>query len=87
MVTEDAGFEITPRRGEYYVISNDEHIVNNIIFPVPTAKGKGVLAIPTVYGNTLIGPNSEQLEDNITTATTYARISPRYLRRFRCISR
>jgi len=78
MVTEDAGFEITPRRGEYYVISNDEHIVNNIIFPVPTAKGKGVLAIPTVYGNTLIGPNSEQLEDNITTATSTG--GARYLR-------
>ena len=78
MVTEDAGFEITPRRGEYYVISNDEHIVNNIIFPVPTAKGKGVLAIPTVYGNTLIGPNSEELEDNITTATSTG--GARYLR-------
>lgn len=70
MVTENVGFEVTPRRGEYYVISNDEHIVNNVIFPVPTAKGKGVLAIPTVYGNTLIGPNSEQLEENITTATS-----------------
>ncbi|ASS37355.1 NAD(P)/FAD-dependent oxidoreductase [Mogibacterium pumilum] len=70
MVTENVGFEVTPRRGEYYVISNDEHIVNNVIFPVPTAKGKGVLAIPTVYGNTLIGPNSEQLAENISTATS-----------------
>ena len=70
MVTEDVDFEVTPRRGEYYVISNDEHIVNNVIFPVPTAKGKGVLAIPTVYGNTLIGPNSEQPTENISVATS-----------------
>ena len=70
MIIDEPIFEITPRRGEYYVISNDEHIVNNVIFPVPTAKGKGVLAIPTVYGNTLIGPNSEQLADNISTATS-----------------
>ena len=68
MLIDEPIFEVTPRRGEYYVISNDEHIVNNVIFPVPTAKGKGVLAIPTVYGNTLIGPNSEQLVDNISTS-------------------
>ncbi len=70
MIIDEPIFEVTPRRGEYYVISNDEHIVNNVIFPVPTAKGKGVLAIPTVYGNTLIGPNSEQLADNVSTATS-----------------
>lgn len=78
MVIDETLFEVTPRRGEYYVISNDEHIVNNVIFPVPTAKGKGVLAIPTVYGNTLIGPNSEQLAENISTATSVN--GARYLR-------
>ena len=78
MVIDETIFEVTPRRGEYYVISNDEHIVNNVIFPVPTAKGKGVLAIPTVYGNTLIGPNSEQLAENISTATSVN--GARYLR-------
>ncbi len=64
MVTDDPGFHITPRRGEYYVLDQDARYVNHIIFPVPTpVKGKGVLAVPTVYGNTLIGPNSDFVED------------------------
>ena len=70
MVSDTVDFEMLPRRGEYYVISNDEQVVDRVIFPVPTAKGKGVLAIPTVYGNTLIGPNSEQLDEPATTATS-----------------
>ena len=60
-------FEITPRKGEYYVLDNTVHFVKHIIFPVPSAKGKGVLAVPTVYGNTLIGPNSEFSDPEITT--------------------
>lgn len=71
MVSHDkTNFEVIPKRGEYYVINNDVHIVNHIIFPVPTAKGKGVLAIPTVYGNTLIGPNSEPLTHDANVGTS-----------------
>ncbi len=51
-------FTMKPRKGEYYVLDQDVHVVDHIIFPVPSSKGKGVLAVPTVYGNTLIGPNS-----------------------------
>ncbi len=64
MVTDDPGFHITPRRGEYYVLDQDAKFVKHIIFPVPSpVKGKGVLAVPTVYGNTLIGPNSDFVDD------------------------
>lgn len=64
MVSDDPGFHITPRRGEYYVLDQDAGYVSHIIFPVPSkAKGKGVLAVPTVYGNTLIGPNSDFVDD------------------------
>lgn len=69
---EATNFEVIPKRGEYYVISNDVHIVDHVIFPVPTSKGKGVLAIPTVYGNTLIGPNSEPLEHDANVGTSAA---------------
>ena len=63
-VTENPGFEITPRKGEYYVLDSNVKLVNHVIFPVPSKeKGKGVLAVPTVYGNTLIGPNSDFTED------------------------
>lgn len=69
MITDQVGFQIKPRRGEYFVIEKDVHIAHNVIFPVPTEKGKGVLAVPTVYGNTLIGPNSEPI-DEVSIATS-----------------
>ena len=59
-------FEITPRKGEYYVLDNTVHFVKHIIFPVPSDKGKGVLAVPTVYGNTLLGPNSDFSDPDIS---------------------
>ncbi len=72
MVNEDPGFVITPRRGEYYVLDQDAEFVDHIIFPVPSeAKGKGVLAVPTVYGNTLIGPNSDYVDDKDDNGTSF----------------
>ena len=63
MVSENVNFMIHPRKGEYFVIDNSIHYVNHIIFPIPSLKGKGVLAVPTVYGNTLLGPNSDQTDE------------------------
>lgn len=66
-----ASWHATPRKGEYYVLDQDVQPIRHIIFPVPSKeKGKGVLAIPTVFGNTLIGPNSDFLEDPDDTGTT-----------------
>ncbi len=39
---------------------------------VPTARGKGVLVSPTVYGNVLLGPTAEDLDDRTDTATSEA---------------
>ena len=59
-----ADWHVTPRKGEYYVLDQDVQPIQHIIFPVPSKeKGKGVLAVPTVFGNTLIGPNSDFQED------------------------
>ena len=55
---EQNRFTMKPKRGEYYVLDQDVRLTDHIIFPVPSSKGKGVLAVPTVYGNTLIGPDS-----------------------------
>lgn len=66
-----ADWHATPRKGEYYVLDQDAQPIRHIIFPVPSKeKGKGVLAIPTVYGNTLIGPNSDFLDDPDDNGTT-----------------
>jgi len=63
-------FKIIPRRGEYYLLDKSVKLVNHIIFQCPTKLGKGVLITPTVHGNTLIGPNAEDLEDKEAINTT-----------------
>ena len=57
-------FEITPRKGEYFVLDHFEKpFVSHVIFPVPTEKGKGILVTPTTHGNYLVGPSSEFVDD------------------------
>jgi glycerol-3-phosphate dehydrogenase len=64
-------FKITPRRGELIVFDKlARPLVNHILLPVPTAVTKGVLISPTVYGNVLLGPTAEDIEDKQDTATT-----------------
>lgn len=70
MVSDEVPYHIHPRRGEYYVLDKDTDFVHTIVFPVPGLKGKGVLAVPTVYGNVLIGPNSEPCADPDDTGHT-----------------
>ena len=70
MVMKDPGFVIKPRKGEYFVLDHDAKFVNHIIFPVPSDKGKGVLAVPTVHGNTLLGPNSDYVQGTVDTGST-----------------
>ena len=62
-------YPLTYRRGEYFVFSSTAPLdVPCTIFPLPTKLGKGVLITPTVDGNFLIGPTSEDGED-ITKTT------------------
>lgn len=70
---DDTHYQITPRRGEYYILGKlTEPIVNHIIYPVPSSKGKGVLVVPTIHGNVLLGPNSEPILDKDDVSTTNA---------------
>ena len=63
--------DVIPRRGEYFVLSHDaKNFVHRVIYPMPTAKGKGILAIPTVDENILVGPNAEGIEDRHGINTT-----------------
>ncbi len=69
MVGED-WFKITPRRGEYLIIDDDAPLhVNTVLFPTPTPVSKGILVLPTVGMEVMIGPNAEDL-DKPDTATT-----------------
>jgi glycerol-3-phosphate dehydrogenase len=67
------GFTIRPRRGELIVFDKlAGPLLGSILLPVPTAQTKGVLVAPTVYGNVLLGPTAEDIEDRSDTATTAA---------------
>jgi glycerol-3-phosphate dehydrogenase len=65
------GFTVTPRRGELIVFDKlSRPLVNHIILPVPTAKTKGVLIAPTVFGNVMLGPTADDIHDKADTAST-----------------
>ncbi len=71
MVNNESGFTISARRGEYFVLDHmKKPIVNHILFPVPSDKGKGVLLVPTIHDNLLLGPTSDFIEDKEDLATT-----------------
>lgn len=65
------GFRITPRKGEEYLLDKKrEHLVNHIIFPLPTPDSKGILIIRTSDGNPMIGPTAHDTGDKNDLATT-----------------
>jgi glycerol-3-phosphate dehydrogenase len=71
MLGGDGGFAIRPRRGELIVFDKlARPLLGSILLPVPTAQSKGVLVAPTVYGNVLLGPTAQDIDDRGDTATT-----------------
>ena len=73
------GLTITPRRGQLIVFDKFARpLINHILLPVPSAHTKGVLVAPTVYGNVLLGPTAEDLDDKTDTASS--RTGLNYLR-------
>jgi glycerol-3-phosphate dehydrogenase len=64
-------FTVTPRRGELFVFDKlARPMVPCIVLPVPSSRGKGVLVSPTIYGNVMLGPTSEDLQDRTATGTS-----------------
>ncbi|MFE7463169.1 NAD(P)/FAD-dependent oxidoreductase [Streptomyces sp. NPDC057499] len=64
-------FTVTPRRGQLLVFDKlARDLVRHILLPVPTAAGKGVLVAPTVFGNVLLGPTAEDIDDKTATGST-----------------
>jgi len=66
-------FTVGPRRGELIVFDKlARGLVNHVLLPVPTEKTKGVLVSPTVYGNLLLGPTADDVDDKSDRSTTAA---------------
>ncbi len=62
---------IQPRRGEYLLLDRRAGgLVRHTLFQLPGPTGKGVLLTPTVDGNLLLGPTSEEEPDKDNTETT-----------------
>ncbi len=69
------GFTIRPRRGELIVFDKlARPLLQRTILPVPTALTKGVLVAPTVFGNIMLGPTADEIEDRGATGSTRAGI-------------
>jgi glycerol-3-phosphate dehydrogenase len=55
----DESFTIYGRKGEEYLLDRKlEGLVRRTIFPLPTPESKGILVIPTVEGNIMLGPTA-----------------------------
>jgi glycerol-3-phosphate dehydrogenase len=68
-------FTIRPRRGELIVFDKFARpLLSRIVLPVPTSTTKGVLVAPTVFGNVMVGPTADDIDDRSATASTRAGI-------------
>lgn len=75
---EPISWSIKPRKGEYYVLDHyAKGLVNHVLFPLPSEKGKGILVTMTTSGNYLVGPSSEWVDskdDVDTDSLTLAKV-------------
>ena len=67
---EEPDFKIIPSRGQYYLLDKSAgNAVSRTIFQCPNEFGKGIMVTPTVHGNLLVGPSTENVDarDNFAT--------------------
>lgn len=63
-------FDTEFRKGEYFVLDHTERAnVSTVIFPLPTAAGKGILVAPTADGNVIYGPTSTPTQEGDTSVS------------------
>ncbi|MCH6574976.1 MAG: FAD-dependent oxidoreductase, partial [Bacteroidetes bacterium] len=70
-------FDINPRRGQFLIFDKfSRSAIDHILLPIPTANTKGVLVIPTIFGNLIAGPTAEDftIDDNAVSDTTVERL-------------
>jgi glycerol-3-phosphate dehydrogenase len=64
-------FKTELRRGQYFLLDkSQEGIVKSTVFPCPDKAGKGILVVPSIHGNVLLGPASDSTSDKEDLATT-----------------
>ena len=69
----DDSFAIKARKGQEYLLDRRlEGLVRHTIYPLPSKVSKGILVIPTVDGNIMIGPTAEEAEGCADLSTNTA---------------
>lgn len=64
-------FRMKPRRGQYMLLDKPARSVHDVIaYPTPTPTSRGILIAPTIFGNVLVGPTAEDVEDRDDRAVT-----------------
>ena len=63
-IARPSPFVIRPRKGQFVVFDKPAYgLVRSIILPVPSERTKGVLLARTAFGNLLVGPTAEEVEE------------------------
>jgi glycerol-3-phosphate dehydrogenase len=58
------GLRIRPRRGQYILFDKTARpLLDVIAMPAPKPRSRGILITPTVFGNVLVGPTAEDVDD------------------------
>ncbi len=71
-----ADFHIRPRKGQYLLCKRGSAAqLDIVVFQPPTEKGKGILVTPTVWGNLLIGPDAQDVDDSEDLGTDAATLA------------
>lgn len=64
MIARDRPFSIYPRKGQFVVFDKSAYgLVKAIVLPVPSAFTKGVLISRTAFGNLIVGPTAEEVDE------------------------
>ncbi len=71
LLEKNVPYQIFPRKGEYFVLDRKvKGLINHVLYPLPTKVGKGVLIIPQVHGNILLGPTSTLQDEKELASNT-----------------
>lgn len=63
--------EVHPRKGELLVFDKlAAPLATKIVLAAPSKAGKGVLISPTIFGNVMLGPTADDIEDKTDSSTT-----------------
>ena len=63
-------FHMKPRKGQYILLRRGTaEGLDTVVFQPPNENGKGILVTPTTWGNLMLGPDAQEIQDPSDTGT------------------